>query len=393
MLVPTIGLVPVGLQAMADRYMYLPSIGVFVAAVWAVADISARWRFREGILALVTVPLLAACGWLTWAQTWHWRDSLSLWTHCLAVAPESALAHYNLAATYLDLGRPAEAIAEYRAALRLKPDDADANLNLGAALTANGAAGEATNYFAKVLQLRPGDSKALMNMALALAELGDFEGALAHCNQVIAADPLAYGAYTCRGRILSAQGKSDEAILSYLEALRVNASNYETLYHLGMEYLKQGKTEGAIPAFRKAQELDPTNPLAHVLLAAALDMAHRTGDAVPEYREALRLRPDWPEALNNLAWILATHPDEKLRNGAEAVALASRACERTGGQQAVFVGTLAAAHAEAGQFDKAVEIAQKACDLAAARGDLELVKRNQDLLELFRNHKPYREAK
>jgi protein O-mannosyl-transferase len=144
---------------------------------------------------------------------------------------------------------------------------------------------------------------------------------------------------------------------------------------------------------RTAAELNPASPMVHFQLGVAFGMGRLTGEAAPEYREALRLRPDWPEALNNLAWILATEADGNRRDGPEAVRLAARACELTAWQQTRYAGTLAVAYAEAGQFDQAVEMAQKTCDLAAARGETSLAKNTQVLLELFRSRKPYHESK
>ena len=116
-----------------------------------------------------------------------------------------------------------------------------------------------------------------------------------------------------------------------------------------------------------------------------------TGEAATQYREALRLNPDLLLALNNLAWELATSPDDQLRNGAEAVRLAEHACELTHYDRPAFIGTLAAAYAEAGRFPEAVTASEKAHNLALALGRQELALKNQELLQLFKNHQPYRE--
>ena len=121
-------------------------------------------------------------------------------------------------------------------------------------------------------------------------------------------------------------------------------------------------------------------------------MQHKAGEAIAHYREALKLKPGALMTLNNLAWVLATHPEADLRNGAEAVQLAEQACEHTSYKQTVFVGTLAAAYAEAGQFEKAVETAQKACDLALSLGQTNLLTKNRQLLRQFKNREPYREG-
>jgi Flp pilus assembly protein TadD len=126
-------------------------------------------------------------------------------------------------------------------------------------------------------------------------------------------------------------------------------------------------------------------------LGMALGQLGRTREAVAQYREALRLNPNLAGALNNLAWVLAASPDDELRNGAEAVRLAGRACELTHYGEPLFVGTLAAAYAEAGRFPEAVTTAEKAEQLATSAGLKKVAEKNQQLLELYRTGKPYHE--
>lgn len=130
----------------------------------------------------------------------------------------------------------------------------------------------------------------------------------------------------------------------------------------------------------------------HVDYAAALLHLGRLAEAVNQLNEALRLKPDSTLAMNNLAWLLATSPDASVRDGARAVRLAERACEITGYQQTILVGTLAAAYAEAGRFDDAIATAGKACTLASASGEQDLLQKTRQLLELYRAHKPYHQA-
>jgi len=122
-------------------------------------------------------------------------------------------------------------------------------------------------------------------------------------------------------------------------------------------------------------------------------MENRTQEAIQEYGQALRLQPEMVPAMNNLAWILATDPDDKLRNGARAIQLAERACELTGHQQAFLLGTLAAAYAEAGRFAEATNSAQTAANIAIAAGQREIAATNEKLLDLYRAGKPYHEAR
>ena len=420
MLFPTIGLVPVGIQSIADRYTYLPSIGLFIAVVWAAAE----WRraassFDENVAAdgsrrtfpqsVKSAPttvggyagkawltgagavVLLLCGYLTWVQTSCWRNSFTLWTHCLAVTRDNVNAHYNLGYALQHSGQIQQAIDHYEAALRIEPDHHDVNLNLGVAMAALGQTEKATNYFAKELRLKPDYAKAHEDMALALDDLGDFAAAEKHARQAVRLEPDNVRAYFGLARALSGQGKSDEALGFYAEVLRRNPREPMIHFYLGLEWFKRGRFGQAVSSLEEAVRLDPAWAEARALLERATkDRA--TSEAMADYREALRLNPDLPEALNNLAWILATHPEPQFRNGAEAVELASRACERTAWKQTVFVGTLAAAHAEAGEFDKAVATAQRACELAASLGQTNLLERNRELLRLYQDRQPCRAA-
>jgi cytochrome c-type biogenesis protein CcmH/NrfG len=138
--------------------------------------------------------------------------------------------------------------------------------------------------------------------------------------------------------------------------------------------------------------LQPDDFDGHAGLAAVLAAQGRADEEVFQLNEAARISPDSAEALNNLAWTLATSPDANIRNGARAVQLAQHACELTHFEKTIFIGTLAAAYAEAGQFDDAMATAQKAIALARENGEQELLQKNQELLELYRAHQPYREA-
>jgi cytochrome c-type biogenesis protein CcmH/NrfG len=137
--------------------------------------------------------------------------------------------------------------------------------------------------------------------------------------------------------------------------------------------------------------VSPNDPALHCFLAGVLNSQGRIKDSIAHYRAALKLQPKLPEALNNLAWILAANADPQTRNGPEAVDLAERACRLTDSKEPVMVGTLAAAYAEAGRFAEAVTTAEKAARLAEQAGQPELAARNRKLIELYRAGKPYHE--
>jgi Tfp pilus assembly protein PilF len=155
--------------------------------------------------------------------------------------------------------------------------------------------------------------------------------------------------------------------------------------------VKKAETAKALASLYETLKSQPTAE-AHARIAALRTTQGKFQDAIEHYLAALRLKPDSPDTLNNLAWLLATCPDGHIRDGAQAIEQAGHACTLTDFKQAIFVGTLAAAYAEAGRFDDAIATAQKACILATESGDQDLLKRNQELLVLYRAHQPYHEA-
>jgi Flp pilus assembly protein TadD len=314
-LVPIIGIVQAGFQSIADRYTYIPSIGIFIAVVWAAAEWgSARSRpagelpgstfdvyspspaqaqataalpapehgrdafhrvpFSSGevtdavehvptkpsrvtLLTGAAVVVLLLCGYVTWVQTGYWRNSFTLWSHCLAVCPDNVVARYNLGYVLQHSGKTSEAIEQYQAALRLKPDHPDANLNLGIALIGSRRAQEATNYLAAAVRIKPDYARARGALGLALYELGDYTGAVTHCAEAIRLDPDTFGPYVDMGRALSAQGKSDEALRYYAEGLRLSPGLALTHYYLGLEWMKRSAFEQAEASFGEAVRLAP----------------------------------------------------------------------------------------------------------------------------------------
>ena len=392
MLVPVIGFVAVSLQPLADRYAYLPSTGLFIAATWCLAIGAKALRlpiFAQACGATVVVLLLAG---LTWVQTGYWRDSLTLWSRCLELHPASTIALYNKGLALQEANRHEEAIHYYRETLRLKPEHLDANLNLGVALLALRQPAMATNAFAAALNLQPGYSKALGNMGAALFELGDIEGALRYSADAIKTDPALFGPHVILGRGFSAKGDSQQAIQCFIQALKLNPASPQTHHLLGLELLSSGRPGEAEIQLREAIKIAPRWADPRFRLAAELARQGRVQEAVQEYRAGLRCNPESPEALNNLAWILATCPSPAVRDGAEAVKLAWAACQLTSHKEPVLIGTLAAAYAESGEFDKAQAAALRAASLARAAGDTNLAALNESLLAKYSRNEPHRET-
>jgi tetratricopeptide (TPR) repeat protein len=229
------------------------------------------------------------------------------------------------------------------------------------------------------------------NLGLLLKNQGHIDEAIKHYHQALQLNPNYAEALNNLGVALAAKGRLDEAIENYYRAIQINQNFFEALNNLGIALAAKGRFDEAIKNYRKAIQLNSDRPETFFHLGMTLRQSGRTREAVAQYREALRLNPNLAGALNNLAWVLATSPDGELRNGAEAVGLAERACELTHYGQPLFVGTLAAAYAEAGRFPEAVATAEKAEQLAAAGGLAAAAAKDRQLLELYRAGKPYHE--
>ena len=174
--------------------------------------------------------------------------------------------------------------------------------------------------------------------------------------------------------------------------MEVTPNNYIAHNNLATALTEAGRLPEAVEQFKVMAQLRPSNPTNYCQVAQLLNKQHLAKEAIAYYREALRVQPDLAEAMNNLAWIYATHPDAALRNGAQAVQFAERACELTGRQRVVYLGTLAAAYAEAGRFPEAIKTAQSAYELGLATGEKQLAEINHKLLELYQAGKPFRET-
>ncbi|MSU59275.1 MAG: tetratricopeptide repeat protein [Pedosphaera sp.] len=222
MLLPVIGLVQVGMQQMADRYTYLPLIGIFVLIAWEAAALAGRFPMMKPLLAALAAAVIAACSVVTWKQVAHWRNSEKLFRHALAVTEKNYLAHNNLGYHLFTQGKVAEAIAEYEAALEINPTYTDAHSNLGRALAAQERHAEAATHFEAVLQLLPDDVIAHNNLGNVLALLGRHEEAITHFRAALTAKPDHAAAQNNWALSAEELGRPAEAVEHYRDALRIN---------------------------------------------------------------------------------------------------------------------------------------------------------------------------
>jgi tetratricopeptide (TPR) repeat protein len=392
-LIPVIGLIQVGGQSIADRYSYLPSVGLFIALVWGFAD-AARFLSKKParLGAVGGGAILGACLWLTHRQLPYWHDSIALFGRAVAVNSRNPLALTNLGGALVNAGRIDEGKARLRQALDLLPNSPAARASIAVGLEAQEKTSEAIATYREVLRREPDMPEARNNLALILAsdwETTNRNGAeavslarraceLTHNSQPPFLSTLA-AAYAEAGQFEAAASAATRAIQI---AARAGSTNFVTGESLRRElYLKhQPFHNAARPATQEC------------VAAARLSDEGKSREAIDHYRKALELDPDHVDALNNLALILATDAAATNRNGAEAVRLAEKACKLTQYKTSMYVGTLAEAYAEAGRFEQAVATGSQAAAMFDKEGDQALAKLTRELVEMFRGERAYHEG-
>ncbi|HJT45768.1 MAG TPA: tetratricopeptide repeat protein [Chthoniobacterales bacterium] len=332
MLLPVIGIIEVGLQGHADRYTYLPHIGLYIALAWLIADVSVSFPARKQILASLGVLIVAALSVVAWKQTTYWRNTESLWTHTLAVTTDNDVALNNLGNYYMEQGRLDDALSHLQRALAVH-------------------SGSDSEHYT-------------LSLAVIHATIGE---------------------------VLTRIGRLDEALNELRQATNLRPDFPDAHYNYGVVLFRKGDIDAAIKEWRATLTLHPNDPGTNTSLANALVHQGLYREAVAHYEVALRSEPDSAMPLNNLAWILSAGPDESVRDGRRAMELAVRLNRVTQQKNPFFIRTLAAAYAEAGQFDKAVDTSQTASGLADAQGQHQLAAKIEEETSLYREHRPFRD--
>jgi Tfp pilus assembly protein PilF len=309
------------------------------------------------------------------------------------INPDYAVGHVNLAAALAGQGRTAEAIEHFQRAIEIDPNQAEAHYDLGCIFHKQGKLDEAIEQYQKAIEINPDYPEAHNNLGVVLMRMGRLDEAMDHYRTALRLRPDYAEALSNVGHVLVVQGKLDEAIEQYRKAIEIKPDHVEAHGNLAKVLAAQGRWDEAVKEYTAFAALgaNSNDYIAHLNFANALLHVGRTPEAVSHLNEVLRIKPDSIETMNNLAWVLATDPEANIRDGARAVALAEQACKLTHYRETMLVGTLAAAYAEAGRFDEAISTAQKACALASKSGEQDLLRRNQELLVLYRAHKPYHE--
>jgi Flp pilus assembly protein TadD len=375
----------------ADHFQYLASIGVIALLVGAGFGGAGRLG-RRGLRAAVVVSaaLLATLGTLTWRQAHVYGDLELLWRHVLSRNPGAWIAHNNLGTVLLAGGRIDESIGHFREALTIAPQYPNAHVNLCGALRTQGRVDEAIDSCRQALRIQGDDAKALNNLGAALLDRGDVDEAIRTLRRALELRPNFARAHSNLGVGLRFRGEQDLALDHFRRAVALLPDAAELRANLGVALLDRGAIRPAADHLRRALELDPGHAAAHHALGRARIMTGQIDEGLTHLREAVRLKPDWPVALNDAAWVLATF--EAHRQPDEAIRLAERANELTDDPAANMLDTLAVAYAAAGRFEQAMVVGQAALERAAAGGDPRLEQEIAGRLELYRRGEAYAEA-
>ena len=281
-LVPVIGLVQSSDQAMADRFTYIPSLGLLILAVWGTCELTKSWRFQVSALSVVGSVVIVLCMVLTGRQLGFWQDSEALFRHALEVTEGNYVAHSGLGEALVKQDHIDEAISHYRESVRLKPDFVDGHYNLAVTLVQNGQIDEAISHYQESLRLKPDSTDAHYNLGNALAR----------------------------------KGQIDQAISQFLEAIRLKPDFALAHNNLGNARLRKGQIEQAISQFQEAIRLKPDFALAHNNLGNALYRNGRGEEAISQFQAALRLKPDYADARKSLDVVLAGKASSSRQPGA-----------------------------------------------------------------------------
>ncbi len=405
-LVPVIGLVQVGSQSMADRYTYLPLVGIFVMISWGIPAFFSRWRLPRCGLAVAGSSVLAVLMAVTWVQAGYWKDNISLFRHALDVTTHNYLAHNNLGIALHEQGDTGKAIEQYREVLRIVPRFAKGHVNLGNAFARQGDTTKAVEQYREALRINPDISKAHHNLGVILLQQGDIDGAFLHFRQVLRLDPQNAMALNNIGGILETRGGLEGAADRYTEALVIDPDNPEARANLsrvlvrvgnlslasrcygevlksahesiglrmsfGVVLSRLGNLAGAVRQFREAVRIDPEDGSARYNLGLALSRQGKMDEAVAEYRASLEIDSGNHKARYNLALALYI-----MGEYAGAITGFEEVMRREPALEARVSYDIARTHAREGRGEESAEWLKRAVD--AGFDDWDRIRTDTDL--------------
>jgi tetratricopeptide (TPR) repeat protein len=426
-LLPVIGIVPPGIQLMADRYTYVAQIGMAIAVAWGGHHLTASWsrKWMAPTLAGLIVAGLAA---LSFQQTRYWKSDEALWQHTVAVTHENDFGNGQLGDSLAVAGKLNEAEPYYREALRLNPNLAGVLNNLALVKRNQGNLAESESLLKRATIVSPWFSGARNDLAAVQIAQNRMAEARQTIEETVKLEPNNFDAVYRLGVILSegdpAKADYPRSIEYLTHAAQLQPGNAQIFFSLGNAYFLSGKIPESVASFQAALQRDPKHSRAANNLGTILARANRLPESIAAYRHAIQADPSYLDAYDGLAdvlirakkadeavqvwqaalrqnaqdirahyklsWLLATYPESGIRNGREAETLARRGIELNGGKEGLLYDALGAACAEQGRFDEAIENATKAVELVSAANNTVARDTIQLRLEGYKNQKPFR---
>jgi tetratricopeptide (TPR) repeat protein len=392
-LVPVIGLVQVGVQGMADRYTYIPHIGLCIMLAWLLRDLTLGLPFRDLAWTIATAAIAVILTALTNPQSATWTTNEVFFTHALDVNPQIALAHNNLGWIRERQEQQDNALWHYREALKIRPRYVEAHINLGNVLMKKGDTKAGIEEFRQATIIRPDYSQGYVNLGVGLLIDGQKGAAVESFREAVKLEPDYTDARVKLAMALLETGKVDNSVKELQEVLKRDANNVAALEMLGNIDLQTQKIADAAACFNKCIQLGGETPPLTALagIGYLAYTTHKPSVAVADWRKILEQKPKSLTALTMLAWTLSTCDDNAIRNGAEAQQFARAASEVSGGKNPLALMTFAAALAECGQFDNALQVANRATEMAQAQNEAKLVEFLGRQSTSYNAHLPFRD--
>jgi protein O-mannosyl-transferase len=363
-LIPVIGIVQVGGQAHADRYTYIPLIGIFIIIAWSIRTAALRLRNDQNrlISAAVVLLLLLLAG-KTFYQVQIWKNDESLFIHAQTVTRNNYVALNNLGLYYDQTGRQDKALELFKAALTIKPDFAETQSNLGDLLRRTGHADEAMTYYRKALVINPHLAIVHINLGIELAKTGKTDEAVEHYLKAIELDKENAAPYYNLGNLLAGTGRFDEAASYFRKACALAPDSCEFHNNLGIMLVRTGHVDEAISEYRQALKLKPDYADAYNNLGILFTVINRTDEAIAAYRKSLALDPKNGSSYNNLGYVLL-HAGKVQ----EASDLFRKAIQLVPGDSRIIIN-FADALARQGDTAEAVRLLKRNLSLAKSAGN------------------------
>jgi tetratricopeptide (TPR) repeat protein len=313
-LLPVIGLVQVSDQAMADRYTYIPLIGLFIIVAWGVSDLLVKWHYRKIFFGVSVVIILSALTARTFSQASHWRNTITLFENAVKVTENNYRALNNLGNALVDKGKYDEAVLHFTEAIRINPQKTDARNNLASVLFLQGNADEAIIYYNEILNTHPQETDTRNNLANVLFSQGKPNEAIFHYNKILQTNSEYADVHCNLAYVLSTQGRFEEAELHYREALRIDPKYLKAHYNLGNILINQGKIKEAVAHFAEAIRISPDYAEAYNKIGLILFQQGKFNKAKVFFSKAIQIDPNYSETRKNLEILEQTLASTKSRN-------------------------------------------------------------------------------